>query len=133
SIANCRSKVHHIVYNDFSTKETRRLLEESRAEYHFELIHLEDITNNPSPNYKLVLKDAQARALKRNVSFIIVESDVKVKEDTFERMLNFETTHRESGLIGAITIDEAGDINFPYLKFKNEKEEIIRTKRSLSF
>lgn len=133
TISNCRSAIHHIVYNDFSNEETKRILEESKAKYNFELINLEDITSNPSPNYKLVLQDAQAKALQHNVPFIVVESDVKVNEDTFEKMLDFEKIHLKSGLIGAITTDESGDINFPYLKFKGEKRAIIETKRSLSF
>src|SRR3546814_10480195 len=79
TISNSRSTIHHIVYNDFSDYETKRILEESKEKYNFELINLEDITNNPSPNYKLVLQNAQAKALKHNVQFILVESDVKVK------------------------------------------------------
>src|SRR3546814_9996538 len=55
------------------------------------------------------------------------------RSDTFEKMLDFEKIHLKSGLIGAITTDESGDFNFPYLKFKGEKRAIIETKRSLRF
>ncbi len=133
AINNCNSNILHIVYNDFSDSKTKKTLEENKFKYNFQLIHLEDITNTPSPNYKLVLQDAQSKALKENVPLIVVESDVKVKEDTFEKMLSFQKNHLQVGLAGAITVDELGSINFPYLKFKNEKREIIETKRSLSF
>lgn len=133
AIHQCNSKIHHIVYNDFSDSETKKTLEENKSKYNFELIHLEDITETPSPNYKLVLQDAQVRALKENAPLIVVESDVKVKEDTFGEMLAFQPSDSKIGLIGAITVDESGVINFPYLKFKNEKRKVIETKRSLSF
>ncbi|MEO6135580.1 MAG: glycosyltransferase [Ginsengibacter sp.] len=126
-------KVRHIVYNDFSTPETKKILEESIPKYRFELIHLEDITSNPSPNYKIVLQDAQAKAIEANLPLIVVESDVTVKLDTFQKILNFTTEHVSSGLVGAITVDESGAINFPYLKFKDKKDSFIETKRSLSF
>jgi len=133
AIHKCRSNIRHLVYNDFSDKETKQILEDNKSKYGFELIHLEDITNNPSPNYKLVLQDAQIKALQNDVPFIIVESDVKISVDTFEKILEFQNDYPKAGLIGAITVDESGAINFPYLKFKNEKRQIIETKRSLSF
>lgn len=133
AIHKCNSNIVHIVYNDFSDAETKKTLEESKSKYKFELIHLEDITQTPSPNYKLVLQNAQARALKENVPLIVVESDVKVQGDTFGKMLSFQLTDSKTGLIGAITVNESGEINFPYLKFKNEKRKVIETKRSLSF
>lgn len=125
--------VRHIVYNDFSTPETKKILEESVQKYHFEIIHLEDVTSNPSPNYKIVLQDAQLKSLKENLPLIIVESDVTVRKDTFQKILDFKTEHRSSGLVGAITVNQTGAINFPYLKFKDKKDSFIETKRSLSF
>lgn len=133
NISNSSSTIHHIVYNDFSDEETKKTLEKIQSEYDFELVHLEDITDTPSPNYKLVLQDAQRRSLQNNLPLILVESDVKIEKDTFNRMLNFTSNHNKMGLIGAITTDEYGNINFPYLKFKGEKKAFVETKRSLSF
>ena len=133
AIHGCDSNVIHIVYNDFSDTETKQKLDEIQPVYNFELIHLEDITSTPSPNYKLVLQDAQIRALKENLPLVVVESDVTIQKDTIERMLEFQIKNSRSGLIGAVTVDEFGVINFPYLKFKNEKQLSIETKRSLSF
>ncbi|MEO9022460.1 MAG: hypothetical protein ABI237_08680 [Ginsengibacter sp.] len=126
-------KVHHIVYNDFSTPETRKTLEGNIEKYHFELINLEDITSTPSPNYRLVLEDAQLKAIKEKLPLIIVESDVTINKDTFKKMFDFYQTHSKTGLLGAITVDSSGDINFPYLKFKKVKENYVETRRSLSF
>lgn len=133
AIANSNYAIHYVVYNDFSSHETKLALENAKSKYNFELVHLEDITNNPSPNYKLVLQKAQERALQENLPLIIVESDVKIEKDTFEMMLNFNKTHENVGLVGAITVDLTGEVNFPYLKFKRQKSGVISTKRSLSF
>ncbi len=123
----------HKIYNDFSDEETRELLEENASCIGYELIHLEDIINTPSPNYKSVLQMAQQEALKRNLPLIIIESDVVVKPDTIERLLGFYEANQEAGLVGAITHDEVGQVNFPYLKFKDIKTTMINTGRSLSF
>src|SRR5690606_24097773 len=97
--------------------------------------HLEDLTTHPSPNYRLVLQDAQKQALQHRLPLILVESDVIVKHDTFERLLDFYWQHPHVGLIGAVTVDEKGAINFPYLRFKDHPTAngCIETKKSLSF
>lgn len=125
--------LRHVIFNDFSEQETRLSLEEHAACIGYELIHLEDITTTPSPNYKLVLQMAQRQALEKGLPLLIVESDVVVERDTVEGMLRFYEEHPQAGLIGAVTHDESGRVNFPYLKFKDNKEEVIQTTRSLSF
>ncbi len=132
AIANSNCKVKHIVYNDFSTDTTKKALEDAVDTYGFELINLEDITTHPSPNYRLVLQNAQQIALKENLPLIIVESDVIIKNDTLEKMIDYGKQDH-IGMVGAITVDENEKVNFPYLKFKNESRPIISTKRSLSF
>ena len=49
----------HQIYNDFSDGNTRQLLEENLSCIGYELIHLEDLIDTPSPNYKAVLQMAQ--------------------------------------------------------------------------
>jgi len=126
-------KVKYVVYNDFSTDETKHQLSLHSKELNFELVNLEDITSTPSPNYNLVLEDAQKRALENNLPLIVVESDVEIKNDTFAKLLDFAVQHQDAGMIGAVTVDENSEINFPYLKFKGRKEEYTSTNRSLSF
>lgn len=133
AITSNEVSVDYYVYNDFSTQETKLALEESTSSLNFNLIHLEDITNTPSPNYKLVLQLAQKQALEKNAPLIIVESDVTIEPDTFAKMLQFKEEHLKVGMVGAITVDTAGKVNFPYLKFKNNKKDVIDTQRSLSF
>src|SRR5690606_21682991 len=84
-----QASIKHLVYNDFSTADTKHALEENQALYGYELIHLEDLTDTPSPNYKLVLQDAQRRALDAGLPLIIVESDVEVQDATFTALLDF--------------------------------------------
>ena len=125
--------IQYFIYNDFSDEETLNGLEQNKDEFGYTLINLSEILNTPSPNYKYVLQDAQRKALAANVPLIIVESDVEVAPDTFEKMLETLTKNDNVGLIGAITVDENKDVNFPYLKFKNKKEQLFKTDRSLSF
>jgi hypothetical protein len=133
AIAGSSVKVRHIIFNDFSDEETKIGLIKNAALIGYELIHLEEMTDHPSPNYKLVLQESQKIAVKANLPLLVIESDVVVKKDTLKKLLNFQREHSEAGLIGSVTVDEAGVVNFPYLKFKGIKESIIDTSRSLSF
>ncbi|MFO7923694.1 MAG: glycosyltransferase [Bacteroidales bacterium] len=133
AVANSSVKVKHIIFNDFSTPETQSVLESYQLEIGYELVNLKELTDHPSPNYKLVLQIAQQKALEENIPLIVVESDVVIGKDTIERLLNHLLSDEKAGLIGAITVDEKGKINFPYQKFKGVKESVILTGRSLSF
>ncbi|MDP3353137.1 MAG: hypothetical protein Q8S44_05290 [Flavobacteriaceae bacterium] len=133
AITSSNVSVDYYVYNDFSTFETKEALEKGAQSLNFTLINLEDITQTPSPNYKLVLQLAQKQALEQNLPLIIVESDVTIQPDTFSKMIQFNEEYKSVGMIGAITVDASKKVNFPYLKFKNNKEAVIETNRSLSF
>ncbi|MFC3881951.1 glycosyltransferase family 2 protein [Algoriphagus namhaensis] len=123
----------HIIFNDFSSPESKEALEKNKNAIGYELIHLEDITDHPSPNYKLVLQLAQKKALELAVPLLVIESDVVVKPTTIEELLSFDVGKTKTGLTGSVTVDEQGVVNFPYLKFKGRKEPVIPTQRSLSF
>jgi hypothetical protein len=133
AIASSTVKVHHIIFNDFSSEETKTVLEEKKAEIGYELIHIEDLTDHPSPNYKLVLQLAQKRSIKENLPLLVVESDVVIQPDTVNSLLSWLQKEQKTGLVGAVTVDEKGVVNFPYLKFKGVKAPVIDTQRSLSF
>lgn len=133
AIQNSSVEVKHLIFNDFSSAETKVILEEKKAEIGYELVHLEDLTDHPSPNYKLVLQMAQKMALEENIPLLVVESDVVVKPDTLERLLEFLSKNPKTGLVGSVTVDQDGNVNFPYLKFKSVKQPLIQTQRSLSF
>lgn len=123
----------YYVYNDFSQPETKKLLTEARDKWGFHLIHLEEITRNPSPNYKLVLQMAREKALETGKPLIIIESDVIIKPDTIRQLLQIMAAAPNPGLIGAITVDKKGNYNFPYQFQKIKSTETIKTSHSLSF
>jgi len=64
---------------------------------------------------------------------IIVESDVEVRQNTLSELVRQSKQLPECGMVGSITLDTEGEINFPYLNFKGAKKEIVKTKHSLSF
>jgi GT2 family glycosyltransferase len=133
AISGSTVQVRHIIFNDFSTEETKAGLEQFKSQIGYELVHLEDHTDHPSPNYKLVLQMAQRMANDASLPLLVIESDVVVKPNTIADLLSFQKATSKSGLVGSVTVDEKGVVNFPYLKFKGVKEKVIDTSRSLSF
>lgn len=77
--------VTHKIFNDFSSPETKALLDQNAPKIGYELVHLEEITDTPSPNYKLVLQMAQKEAVAMQLPLLVVESDVTVEKDTIKR------------------------------------------------
>lgn len=104
------------VYDDYSIPPVANRLERLSAEWGFSLIPLSALTDHPSPNYRTVLIDAAAAALREGKNLLIVESDVIVQPDTIRRLSEAQTD--ESGLIAAITVDESGAVNYPYTEGK---------------
>lgn len=133
AIMRAEGDFEYIVFNDFSRPETKAYLDQAAAEKQFKVIHLEDITDSPSPNYKLVLQMAQKMALEKACPLIIVESDVLIKPDTFTQLFDVVKHYEKPGVVGAITVDEAGNYNFPYTFEKIKSQEVVDTNHSLSF
>jgi hypothetical protein len=133
SIHQSEGNFLYCIYNDFSTEETTLQLKQIQLQYNFHLINLSDLTDTPSPNYRLVLQLAQKKALELNVPLIIVESDVEVKTATARELIRYSKELGKCGMVAAITVNKEGEINFPYLNFKSSKKDIVKTKHSLSF
>jgi len=133
AISEAKGEFEYFVFNDFSQPETKQFLEVTKKEYGFQLIHLEDFTSTPSPNYKLVLEIAQKMALEKKCPLIIIESDVVIKPDTLTGLLEILKSQAKPGLIGAITVDKSRNYNFPYTFEKIKNTEIVNTSHSLSF
>lgn len=133
AISAAKGDFEYFIFNDFSQPETKEFLEQAKTKYRFQLIHLEDITSTPSPNYKLVLETAQQLALEKKCPLIIIESDVVIKPDTISGLLEILKSKPKPGLIGAITVDQPGNYNFPYTFEKFKSNEILNTSHSLSF
>lgn len=132
-ISKANGNFKYFVYNDFSGKETTTYLEKASKKFGFEHVNLSDITDTPSPNYKLVLEKAQQSALANSCPLVIVESDVIVKENTFRELLTILDTHPNPGIVGAITVDREGNYNFPYTFEKEKSSDVLDTNHSLSF
>lgn len=119
------------VYNDYSTAEHTTQLGAFAECLHFELINLSDLTTHPSPNYRLVLQDAQQKALATKAHLVIVESDVVVRQDTFQKLK--EQAEDRVGMVAAVTVDEAGEINYPYDYARHWTTGVHTTKKRFSF
>ena len=76
----------YTVYNDFSTPENTALLEKAAAELGFALVNLSDVTDTPSPNYRLTLRMTLRKALEAEASLAIVESDVVIGEKIMQKL-----------------------------------------------
>ncbi len=127
------SSCSYTVYNDFSTADNKKLLEELAPELGFGLVHLEDLTTKPSPNYRLVLQLAQKKALEAGADLMIIESDVCVKPDTIKKMHAACAGLANPGVVAAVTVDESGAVNFPYLYASSYPSSTIKTRKRLSF
>ena len=119
------------VYNDFSTHENTAHLKQLSEQHGFCLVNWADLTDHPSPNYRLTLQDAQQRALAESAHLVIVESDVLVKPDTLRRMEG-EVTNGVA-MVAAVTVDENGDINFPYQYASHLHGDIVNSHKRFSF
>lgn len=100
------------VYDDYSALENAARLDTLHDETGIEVIHLSEYIDHPSPNYRWVLIDAQRKAVEEGADLVIIESDVVIRPETIERM---QAAKQEGvGMIAAVTVDEEGQINFPY-------------------
>ena len=121
------------VYNDFSTPENTEKLAQASREMGFELINLSDLTDHPSPNYLLVLQRERQLCMKEDAGLLIVESDVTVKPDTLEGLWNGALERADCGIAASVTVDEKGEINYPYGFVKGQEGQVIDTRRHCSF
>ena len=124
------------VYDDNSLKDNAKQLDKLATETNIQVIHLSDLTDHPSPNYRLVLQLAQKQALNDNRHLVIVESDVMIQPETLNRMV--EEVQPEVGMVAAVTVDENGEYNFPYhylrrLRYRFLAKNTIQTKKRFSF
>ena len=124
------------VYDDNSLKDNAKRLDELATETNIQVVHISDLTDHPSPNYRLVLQLAQKQALTENKHLVIVESDVMIQPETLNRMV--EEVQPEVGMVAAVTVDENGEYNFPYhylrrLRYRFLAKKTIQIKKRFSF
>lgn len=133
SICGSDGAFDYLIFDDFSGQETADYLDEDAVSNGYQVIHLKDHITSPSPNYRTTLIMAQQKALEDKVDLIIVESDVIVAPGTLDGLRALAESLDQPGLVGSVTTDDKGMINFPYLHIKSDDPEVILTKRSLSF
>ena len=119
------------VYDDNSTQETAERLDALSQELGIRVIHIGQLINTPSPNYRWVLCQAQQECIAEDKHLVIVESDVIVKKDTIDRLLT-AVLSKTTGIVAAVTTDANGKINFPYEYAQRIKTDGVCKKR-LSF
>lgn len=124
------------VYDDNSLQENAERLDQIAKEKSIQVVHISDLTDHPSPNYRLVLQTAQQEALDKGKHLVIVESDVIIQSDTLNRMLT--QVEAGVGMVASVTIDDNGEYNFPYhylrnLRYRFIKRQTIATKKRFSF
>ena len=123
----------YTVYNDFSTPENTARLEQEATAGGFRLVNLSDLTDHPSPNYLLVLRKTRREALEADAGLLIVESDVIVAPDTLQRLFDEAQSRPDCGIAAAVTVDDSGSINYPYLYAKGQENQVIDNRRHCSF
>lgn len=124
------------VFDDNSTYENAQRLDELAVGLGIQVVHISDLTNHPSPNYRLVLQRAQQEAIANNQHLIIVESDVIIQRDTLKKMAM--EVQPGIGMVAAVTVDENNEYNFPYhylrrLRYRCLPKQTIATKKRFSF
>jgi len=115
SIASTTDGSEYLIFDDFSTSETRQWLEDHAMEFGYQVLGLEKYTAKKSPNYRTILIMAREMALRKNAHLILIESDVIVGADTIAGLNQLADALPDAGLIGSITVDQEGNVNFPYL------------------
>ena len=101
------------VYDDYSTEENAARLDRLQKELGIRVVHISEHVNHPSPNYRWVLIQVQREALEKGQDLVIVESDVIVRPETIDQLID-ASRKSNVGMVAAVTVDEAGKINFPY-------------------
>ena len=123
----------YTVYNDFSTAENTARLAQASQEMGFRLVNLSDLTSHPSPNYLLVLQTAQREALAADAALCIVESDVVVQPHTLQSLYDGALQRADCGIAASVTVDDEGNINYPYLYARGKENQVINVKKHCSF
>ena len=100
----------YTIYNDFSTPENTKRLEEVARQYGFNLVNLSDLTNHPSPNYLLVLQRVQQECIQQDAAMLIVESDVVVQPHTLQSLYDGALEREDCAIAASVTVNDAGEI-----------------------
>ena len=115
------------VYDDYSSDENAARLDALRNELDIRVVHIREVLDHPSPNYRWVLNTSQREAIEKNQDLVIIESDVIVKEGTISRLQ--QAISKGVGMVAAVTVNEDGEVNFPYEYARKIQQDGSCTKR----
>ncbi|MDE6268385.1 MAG: glycosyltransferase family 2 protein [Muribaculaceae bacterium] len=121
------------IFNDNSTPENTARLTALAREKKFSLVNISELTDHPSPNYLLVLRLCRKRALEAGVPLLIVESDVIVAPDTIPSLVEISRRLPKCGIAAAVTVDDCGEINYPYAFARKLPKGIVEVNKHCSF
>lgn len=116
------------VYDDYSTPENAARLDALHEELGIRVVHIAEHVDHPSPNYRWVLRTAQREALETNRDLVIIESDVLVRPETIDRLVESKKTASVKekspiGMVAAVTVNDEGVVNFPYEYARNIRKD----------
>lgn len=119
------------VYDDNSTDENATRLDALSEELGIRVVHIGRETDHPSPNYRWVLIRAQQECLEQGADLVIIESDVIIRPETIGKLIAGKTAGegRQTGMVAAVTVNEQGEINFPYEYARRIRKDGPCTKR----
>lgn len=134
SLRSANKVIPYYVFDDFSSRETKNWLESNSSRYSYKVISLAKHVRKSSPNYRTTLILARKMALENDTNLAIVESDVYATAETILELNKLTGELPEAGLVGAVTVDQCGEINFPYnYATAIDKPLIFASAKSISF
>ncbi len=134
SISGQSGNFEHFIFDDFSSAETRKWIDTNSSNMGYQVIGLEKHTAKKSPNYRTILLMARELSLKKDAHLIIVESDVILPPDILNGLNRLADELPNAGMIGSVTVDPNGKVNFPYLYASDDgKTGTYISEHSLSF
>jgi hypothetical protein len=134
SLRSHNTDIPYFIFDDYSSRETKRWLEENSDRYAYKIISLEKHVRKSSPNYRTTLIMARKMALENYSHLAIVESDVYANHEMITSLNQLAEELTDAGLVGAVTVDNSGEINFPYnYATAIDKPLIFASAKSVSF
>lgn len=76
---------------------------------------------------------AQKEAIGAEAGLLIVESDVVVKKNTLQDLFDGALARPDCAIAAAVTTDESGEINYPYLHAKEMRIKSMRKRNIVVF
>ncbi len=134
SLRSENTDIPYYIFDDYSSRETKRWLEENSSRYGYTIVNLEKHVRKSPPNYRTTLIMARQLALEKKSNLAIVESDVYASHETILSLNKKAEELTDAGLVGAVTVDSSGEINFPYnYATAIDKPLIFASAKSVSF